>query len=158
MKKKETDEKQGFSLKEFNNSKLALVFVIVSGLFMSFGQLFWKFGSNSLHSLIAVSITSYIFNSWIFLGFVFYGLGAISLMVSFKFGDLSYIYPFISLTFLWVALLSLFFLRESISLTRWVGIVFIGVGVLFITFSNKTSLKKGKQFDKLKLWQSRVRR
>ena len=111
-----------------DNKSNALVFIIVCTLFTSLGQIFWKKGADNL----VLDLFSLITNWNLILGFVFYALGLILLVKALKYGDLSFVYPFISLSFIWVGLLSYFFLNEPITLFKWIaiGVIVIGVGLI----------------------------
>lgn len=54
--------------------------IVLSALCTSFGQLFWKVGVSQSILLIL-------------LGFILYGIGALTMMVAFKFGELSILHP-----------------------------------------------------------------
>lgn len=47
--------------------------------------------------------------------------------------DLGKIYPFMALAFVFVPVGSYFFLEESFSLSYWVGVLFIFIGIIIIT-------------------------
>ncbi len=49
--------------------------------------------------------------------------------------DVSYAYPFISLGFVFVLLMSALWLRESINLERVIGIIFILIGIIYVARS-----------------------
>jgi drug/metabolite transporter (DMT)-like permease len=51
--------------------------------------------------------------------------------------DLSVAFPVGSTTYIIVPLLSIIFLHEKVALMRWIGIVLIIIGVLFVTKSTK---------------------
>lgn len=46
--------------------------------------------------------------------------------------QLSYLYPFISLCYIIVAIVSFYWFKETISITRWIGISVICVGVFLV--------------------------
>lgn len=105
----------------------AIVLVIICTFMTSSGQYFIKLGTNAFSNTL-ISILN--FNLvW---GFVLYGLGAIILIIALKYGELSVLYPFISLSFIWVFLLSIFLLNEQISVLNWIGLGTIVVGVSLI--------------------------
>lgn len=106
----------------------ALILIVSCTVFTSLGQIFWKIGAEK----IELDLMSLITNIPLIFGFVFYGLGLILLVSALKFGDLSFLYPFIALSFVWVGLLSHFFLGEPITLIKWLAIALIMVGVSFI--------------------------
>ena len=63
---------------------------------------------------------------------ILYAFGAVILVVSFRYGKLSVLYPVVSMSFIWVAILSSIILDESVSSINWFGIFFIVLGVSFI--------------------------
>jgi drug/metabolite transporter (DMT)-like permease len=67
-------------------------------------------------------------------GFIFYGIGLVLLVKALKYGELSFVYPFISLSFVWVGLLSYFLIGESITLIKWIAILVIVLGVSLISY------------------------
>ena len=97
----------------------AIILVVCCTFFTAIGQILWKIGSTKL------------------------SLNIISLLTNppLKFGELSLLYPFIALSFIWVALLSMFFLQEPMNLLKWFAIIIIVAGVSFIGFGEK--LKNG---------------
>jgi len=125
------------STSELNKKRLssAIITVILCTVFTSLGQLFLKFGANNLE----LSFISLITNMSLILGCVFYGTGAIILVLALKHGDLSLIYPFISLSFIWVSLLSIIFLGESLVLLQWLGILIIISGVSFVSWGARSA-------------------
>ena len=102
--------------------------MVICTFFTSFGQLFFKMGLNRLEWTLLGVVTNYV----LILGFIFYGLGAVLLIVALKSGELSLLYPILALSFVWVNLLSLFILDETINWIKWGGILFILLGVSMI--------------------------
>jgi len=108
-----------------------ILLVIACTVFTSLGQIFWKLGVNGF--LLSEVFTN--FN--LILGFVFYGIGLILLVMALKFGDLSLLYPFIALSFVWVALMSHFFLAEKLNLIKGLAIIVIIAGVSLIGYGGR---------------------
>ena len=106
----------------------ALILIVSCTLFTSLGQIFLKLGADKLE----LSFIGIIGNFNLILGGIFYVFGLIFLISALKFGDLSFLYPFIALSFVWVGLLSYFFLGEPLTLLKWVAIAIIILGVSFI--------------------------
>ena len=102
--------------------------VIVCTGFTSISQLLWKIGVSDF----TPSFYSLITNFYIISGCILYGLGAVLLVASFRYGELSILYPFVSLSFIWVAILSLVILEEEISYSNWLGVIFISSGICFV--------------------------
>lgn len=106
----------------------SIALMIVCTIFTSLGQLFLKLGANKLE----VSLKGIFLNFPLIVGIIFYAIGAALLIYSLKKANLSFIYPFVSLSFIWVSLLSYFFLNESLSFIQLLGIPFIIIGVSLI--------------------------
>ena len=68
-------------------------------------------------------------------GVLLYGAGVIFWLYVLSKLDLSYAYPFLALTYVLMAFCSAIFFHEHISLTRWLGIATICVGIFLITRS-----------------------
>lgn len=66
------------------------------------------------------------------IGFVLYGLGALSMIISYKFGKVSVLQPILSLNYVISLFLGYFILHEIITLTKIIGIVIIIIGVILI--------------------------
>jgi undecaprenyl phosphate-alpha-L-ara4N flippase subunit ArnE len=102
--------------------------MIVCTIFTSLGQLFLKLGANR----VEFSLQGIFLNLQLIAGIFFYVVGAVLLIYSLKKANLSFIYPFVSLSFIWVSLLSYFFLHESLSFIQLLGIPCIIIGVALI--------------------------
>jgi len=61
-----------------------------------------------------------------------YGLATLIYIPALRGGDLSVLYPIISLSFVAVSLLSVWLLKERMNLLKWIGIVLIIAGVSLI--------------------------
>ncbi|HSU72845.1 MAG TPA: EamA family transporter [Candidatus Binatia bacterium] len=70
-------------------------------------------------------------------GLILYGLGALLMILAFKGGDVSLLYPIIATSYIWVALISQFWFHETVSALRWIGIAFILLGVVLLGLSGK---------------------
>lgn len=72
-------------------------------------------------------------NAKLLLGYFCYGVNTFLIALALKGRELSRLYPIIALTYVWVALLSLYFLpEEHMNFFKWIGISFVvgGVSVL----------------------------
>ncbi len=103
---------------------------------MASGQLFLKLGSKDLSFSFEI-----IKNYHLLLGILFYVIAAILLIISLKFGELSVLYPILSLSFVWTTILSFTILNESINLFKIIAILFIVFGVSLISKDSKTKKK-----------------
>ena len=104
----------------------AVFLVLFCTLLTSSAQILWKKGSAGDFLLL-------------FFGFALYGIAAVFLIIALKNGELSVLYPFIATSFIWVSFLSVRYLGEGMNGLKWIGIVFILVGVSFIGLGSKNS-------------------
>lgn len=98
---------------------IALTLMVFAALCTSFGQLFWKLSKAA-------------FNLDLVFGFVLYFLGAVLMIIAFRFGKLSVLQPLLSLGYVISTILGSIFLNESITVSSLVGIAFIMAGVVLI--------------------------
>jgi multidrug transporter EmrE-like cation transporter len=103
---------------------IALVFFCT--VFGAAAQVLIKSGANTLTTNNPLAMLS---NPHLLAGYCLYGLNTVLLTLALKDGELSILYPVISLTFIWVTFLSLIFFRESISPPKVLGVLVIVVGV-----------------------------
>jgi uncharacterized membrane protein len=108
----------------------AISLVILGTLIGSWGAILFKLASKdfSIHPLKLI-------RNWkLFLGGSFYLASTVPFLIAIKYGELSLLYPFASLSYVWVVLLSMFFLKEKMNVWKWLGIVLIIFGVSYIGF------------------------
>jgi drug/metabolite transporter (DMT)-like permease len=77
------------------------------------------------------SLWSYVTNLPLFIGYCLYGLGAVLFTIALRDGELSVLYPVISLTYVWVAILSVPILHENFNFYTWKGAA-KSIGILTI--------------------------
>ena len=106
--------------------------VMISCSFIgAFGQYFFKKAS----ATISFNFLNIIKNKYIYLGIGIYSIGTIIWLMILPYGDLSVIYPFVAIVYIWVAIVSKKFLHEQMNLWKWLGIFSIVLGVALIGFS-----------------------
>lgn len=115
----------------------AIGLVVVCTLFTALGSLFFKKGIDRL----ALSLQGILDAYQIIIGLFFYFLGFILLTFAFKHGELSVLFPFVSLSFVWVAIMSFLFLGEMISAVEVLGVGAIVFGVVLIGMSSRNKKK-----------------
>jgi len=121
-----------------------ILFLVLSDILETFIQFCFKKSAltqSGLQIKIFTDIFSFlsgVFSSW------FLWLGLLSVILIFIVWstvlskvDLSVAVPVASFSYMLVALVSIFFLHEKISLLRWSGIFFILIGVVFVSLSSK---------------------
>ncbi len=114
----------------------AIAIIIIGVIFAAIGQISWKLGMNQAGQLTAFNFTALstvLLNPYILLGFVLYGLGTIFWLIALSKKDLSFVYPFISLTYILVLVLSSLVLKESIGLNKIAGTMAIIIGLIIIS-------------------------
>jgi drug/metabolite transporter (DMT)-like permease len=114
-----------------------IIIVIACTLLTSFGQILLKMGANKITTFISI------FNLYLISGLVLYAIGAALLVIALKYGDLSHVYPFIALSFIWVTILSIFVFKDMVNIIDWLGIASILIGVSFIGFGSKSRRAHG---------------
>lgn len=106
-------------LESIQKNKKGILLMIVSSICVCIGQLLWK-----------LSATQGLFI--MFLGFVFYGIGALVMIVAYKYGKLSVLQPMLSLNYVLSIVLAVFVLKESVTLLKCIGVLIIIAGVVLI--------------------------
>jgi drug/metabolite transporter (DMT)-like permease len=76
-------------------------------------------------------------NKYIVLGVFLEALFFIGLLMMMKMGEVSFVWPLTSLTFVFSTVAAKFYLREEVSFVRWIGVLLIMCGAGFITYSEK---------------------
>ncbi|HLC61338.1 MAG TPA: EamA family transporter [Candidatus Nanoarchaeia archaeon] len=77
-------------------------------------------------------VTSLLTNYHLFFGVTLYGFGTLLFILALKGGELSVLYPFVALSYVWVSFLSVKFLGEKMNKYKWMGIFLIILGVSFM--------------------------
>jgi len=111
----------------------AMGIVLSSTLLTSTAQLFYKFGAEKL----SFDILSLITNYELIIGMVLYAIGGILLIISFRGGEVSVLYPLYATSYIWVSFLSIYFLGEIMNTFKWLGIITIIAGIIFIGYGGK---------------------
>ncbi len=98
--------------------------VVLCTLFTAAGQIFFKFASNSIRTII--------WNPYLYIGLALYFAGAVFLTLALHYGKLSSVYPFIALSFVWVFFLGIIIFHEGFGILKILGTLFIIAGVFII--------------------------
>jgi multidrug transporter EmrE-like cation transporter len=91
-------------------------------------QMLMKIGMQGAHP----QLMDYVLNLPLFGGYCLYGVSALLLTLALRDGELSLLYPVIALTYVWVTMLAVPVLHETMNPFKVTGIIIIvaGVGVL----------------------------
>ena len=113
--------------------------ILFSTLLTSTAQLFWKLGVDNLK----FNILSIITNIELITGILLYAVAGILLILSFRGGEVSVLYPIFATSYIWVSFLSIYFLGEIMNLFKWTGISAIVIGIVLIGLGSKKSATDG---------------
>lgn len=111
------------------NRRQSIALVFFCTVFAAAAQIIIKSGANGLHSASPLAMIT---NAKLVAGYGLYGIVTLLLVLALRDGELSILYPVISLTYVWVAILSVVFFKEAVNGFRVLGVLIIvaGVGVL----------------------------
>ncbi len=106
----------------------SMVLVMVGSVFGSFGMVSFKAGANNLTG----GLQKLIFNWRLFLGIALYLLSSVFFVLGLKRGELSILYPLVSLSTVWTLLWARLFFKEPLTRAKIgaVGLILIGIVVL----------------------------
>lgn len=93
--------------------------MLISSICVCIGQLLWKLSSE--YGIIVLLA-----------GFCFYGVGAIIMIIAYKFGKLSVLQPMLSLNYVLSIVLAAIVLKERITILKCLGVLIIIGGVILI--------------------------
>ena len=103
----------------FNKNKKGIYLMIISSFSVCIGQLFWKLATDgNIGYLIG--------------GFALYGIGALIMIIAYKFGSLPVLQPILSINYVISCLVGHFILSEDLSKTNIMGVFIIIAGVILI--------------------------
>ena len=106
----------------------SIVTVVGACLIGSFGPIFLKKSSNDFN----LNPIKQIKNKNLLIGLFFYGIGSVLFIPALKGGELSILYPLVATSYIWVSFWSVKFLGEKMNKFKWLGIILILFGALFI--------------------------
>ena len=110
----------------------AIGLVLSATIIGAFGPILLKKASAGKLSNLKSLATNY----YLIAGVSLYAIGTVLFVPALKGGDLSVLYPFVSVAYIWVSLLSVKFLGEKMNKLKWLGIALIIIGVTFIGFGS----------------------
>ena len=117
----------------------AMGMVLFCTLLTSTAQLFYKYGSATLN----FNILSIITNTSLLMGLLLYAVGGTILILSFRGGEVSVLYPIIATSYIWVSFLSIYFLGESMNIFKWLGVFTIMIGIILIGYGSNKGTAEG---------------
>jgi uncharacterized membrane protein len=105
-----------------------IVLVNIANVFGAAGGLLIKKATNKM----AFTLSSILFNRQLFIGIALYFIGTVLFVPALKFGELSVLYPFVAITYIWTILFSIKFLNEKMNAFKWIGALLIICGISII--------------------------
>jgi len=104
---------------------------VVAGctIFNALAQMLFKFGTQKMDHL---SLSWVLLNWNLMGGLALYGAFTVLMVLALRDGELSTLFPVISLSYVWVTLLSIWVFNESMNLLKGLGVatIVLGVGML----------------------------
>jgi multidrug transporter EmrE-like cation transporter len=110
----------------------SMVMVFLAGIVGSFGAVFLKLGAMRLNK----SVLSFV-NSRLILGVALYLGSTVIYLSALKGGELSVLYPMVSLGYIWTLLWSKLFFNEDITRYKFAGLGLIVVGVVLVGLGSR---------------------
>ena len=120
---------------------IAIVYILISVFLSAAGQILLKKGMNSMGplTLTANQLIGMLWriatNPYVVIGLTVYVFGTVFWLTALSRVDLSYAYPFASLSYILMLVASWGLFSENISFLRLLGTVVVGIGVLLISRS-----------------------
>lgn len=105
-------------IKSISKNKKGIILMLLSSICVCIGQLLWKLSTSG--------------NIILLLGFFFYGIGALIMIVAYRFGELSVLQPMLSLNYILSIFLAVIILKEEITILKVIGVFVIITGVIMI--------------------------
>ncbi len=119
---------------------ISFIFMGLAVIFTSIGQILQKIGSGRVkkeHLSIGIKSIFIFFDPFIFGALIMLFFATIFYLLALSKLPLSIAYPMLSSGYVLVVLLSKIFLKERVSLKRWVGVFIIITGIFIIFNSGK---------------------
>ncbi len=82
---------------------------------------------------IVLQYIKIIFNPYVFFGLAAYFVGTMFWLYLISRVPLNFAYPLLSLSYVFIAIISIFLFKEQVSVVNWVGIAVIMFGVILVT-------------------------
>jgi len=120
------------------NLKLILQILLLVSM-LTTGNVLWKYGLTSMGGVFVNgktffnSIKDLLISPYIWLGALLYILGTLYWFTLLSKHNLSYVYPMLSVGYVFGMIVGMFFFKETISITGWIGIGIIFVGFIILS-------------------------
>lgn len=111
----------------------SMLFVLTASFIGSFGMVFLKAGAGRLHR----SIQSLIFNYQLMLGIALFLISSYFFVLGVRQGELTVLYPMMSLGYLWTLVWSRLFFGEPFTRNKFLGLGMILSGIVVLFAGNR---------------------
>lgn len=108
------------------NKILITTIVLFGGILGSLGSLLIKLGVDRFH------LKDIWKHKVFYIGGFFYALSSILYLFALSKGDVTFVYPLVSTTYIWTLLFSVHLLSEKMNKWKWIGIIGIILGVVLV--------------------------
>jgi uncharacterized membrane protein len=108
----------------------SMVLVGIASFVGSFGALYLKTGAAKLN----LGLRYLILNGRLLLGVTLFATSSLAYVVALRQGELSVLYPLVSLGYIWTLLWSALFLKERVTRNKLFGLLLIVLGIVLIGF------------------------
>lgn len=111
----------------------AILTVLFTTILTSCAQILYKIGADRLDFTVLGLLTNY----HLIIGLFLYAIGAGAVIIAFRGGEVSVLYPIIATSYIWVSFLSMMFLGEMMNVYKWLGILSIVSGIILIGYGSR---------------------
>lgn len=106
-------------IESFAKNKKGILIMLCSAFCACVGQLLWKL---SAEQGVFVALV----------GFVFYGFGALFMLIAYRYGSLSVLQPMQSVNYILSIIIGVIVLSESVTVKKVIGVLVIMAGIVLI--------------------------
>lgn len=106
-------------IESLKKNRKGILLMLLSSVCACVGQLLWKISTNEG---ILVLIC----------GFAFYAIGALVMIIAYRYGRLSVLQPMLSMNYVLSIILGALILHETITIKKCIGVLIIMMGVVMI--------------------------
>jgi drug/metabolite transporter (DMT)-like permease len=110
----------------------SIVLVLFGSFIGSFGAVFLKLGAEHMQGSLARILNNY----WLAIGIVLYLLSSVFYIMGVAQGQLTVLYPMVSLGYIWAILWARLFFKEPFTMAKIAGLAMIVFGVGLINLGN----------------------
>ena len=120
--------------------KMAIFLVLACTLLVAIAQYLIKLGANRLsHAGLLATMIGIFTIPQLFAGYCLYGIFTVLFVYALRHGELSVLYPLISLSYVWVTITAVLAFHESVNPFKIIGVAVIILGVAVLGFGGGTA-------------------